>query len=67
MAAPKAQVHHRVFGEQGQHVIEEWNACLHRRLPLTIDLKLQRDASLARVSLQLRLPFLHLAQLSKPR
>ena len=65
--ATKAQVHDRVFGEESQHVIKKRNAGLHRRLALPVDLQLQRDAGLASVPLQLRLPSLHLAQLSKPR
>jgi len=63
--AAEAKVQNRVPGEQRQHVIKEWNARLDRRLSLAVDFQFQLDASLASVPQHLRLPFVHVAQLSK--
>jgi hypothetical protein len=65
--APQLQIHHRVPGKQGEHVIEKRDPCPDRRPALAVDVQPQGNAGLFRVPPQLRLPFLHWAQLSKPR
>jgi hypothetical protein len=63
--APQRQVQHRVPGEQRQHVIEKRDPGLDGRATAPVDLQLEPDPGLLRHALQLRLTFLHFAQLTK--
>ena len=51
--------------EQREHVIEERDASADGSLTLPIDHQLESDAGFLRVTLELRLTLLHLAQLSR--
>src|SRR5437867_954687 len=61
--ASKPEVHHRVPGEERQHVVEERNASFYGRLAATVEVEPKGDPGFLRLALQPRRALLHAAQL----
>src|SRR5262249_37271478 len=57
--AAQVKIHHRVLGEQRQHMVKEGNAGLNRRSTPTIDRELHQDIGFCGLTLNLAAPLLH--------
>jgi hypothetical protein len=63
--APQFEVHHRVLGEEREHVVEERNASPDRGFAFAIDPQLELDLSFFGGAFELRLPEFHPAHTNR--
>jgi len=60
--ASKSEIHHRVPGEEGEHVVEERDASLDRRLTASVEVEPEGNPGFLRLALHLRRALWHAAE-----